>query len=152
MSDTFLTPRNKALALAGAVVLFAVIAANGLKSGSADEVPEDSEVVTVNDEAPKRAAAPAPVVAGWADADSSADWDQSGSDVGWSERSSSSDNSEIEIGNAGPDQAGGSPSGRARASGSSGGNPAISSGAARNAPKINAPGSNNRGGGSLTVE
>ncbi|MAY20429.1 MAG: hypothetical protein CL955_07410 [Erythrobacteraceae bacterium] len=156
MSDTFFNNRNKALALAGVVVLFALIAANALGNDSTDAADEDPELAVVEDQAPKPAPAAAQPAAGWADAgdaSGSDDWGQTGPDADWSTRSSSGNNSEIEVGDVAADRDGGSFAAGTRRSGSDSGNPRITSGAAPNAPDVRAPGSSNgRSGGSLTVE
>lgn len=151
MSDTFFNNRNKALALAGVVVLFALIAAKGLGGSSTDETAENPELAVVEDQAPKPSA-PAQPVAGWADAGQSDDWGRSEPDADWGASSSSGNNSEIDVGNVAADRESGTFASNARRSGSNGSDPRITSGAARNAPQITAPDSNGRGGGSLTVE
>lgn len=155
MSDTLFNNRNKALALAGVVVLFALIAANALGSGSADGADQDPELAIVEEQAPKPAPAAAQPVAGWADAGDEGDlddWGQTGPETDWSTRSNSGNNSEIEVGNVAADSEGGAFASGTRRSGSESANPRITSGADRNAPEVRAPGGNGRSGGSLTVE
>lgn len=144
MSDTFFNNRNKALAFAGVIVLFALIAAVSFGRGS-DE-PEATDVAVVEQQ--PQPAAPVPQAAsGWAEGGDSDDWGQSAPDADWSARGSSGDSLEVDIGDAGPDREGGTPSATSR------GPSNISSGAARGAPEIIAPGSNGGGGqGTLTIE